>query len=218
MFGVFKLSFVVDILAFFWLCNFLGYSLKKLENCFSYHLVTLCANKNKPWIRELRAVCQGPLRRRLDDQTVSGRQDGITETEGCKRRRSGGMWRHQWRYRHVDAKPVHHVLGLKSFRLFGWKRRLLASGCISTTRRVDWGRLRMTGQPAAFVTQRSRTNVIKRFIFRHLCRRKMSQSILKLVHYLQCMDRGATTLSIMGLVTALSITVLSAIMLSVAIT
>ncbi len=51
----------------------------------------------------------------------------------------------------------------------------------------------------------------------------MSQSILKRVHYLQCMDRGATTLSIttfsiMGIVTALSITVIIAIMLSVAIT
>jgi hypothetical protein len=30
MFWVFKLSFVIDILAFFWLGNFLGYSLKNL--------------------------------------------------------------------------------------------------------------------------------------------------------------------------------------------
>ncbi len=34
MFWAFKLSFVVNILAFFWLGNFLGYSLKSLANFF----------------------------------------------------------------------------------------------------------------------------------------------------------------------------------------
>jgi hypothetical protein len=43
MFWVFKLSFVVDILAFFDLATFFGYSLKNWVNYFSYHLVTLVA-------------------------------------------------------------------------------------------------------------------------------------------------------------------------------
>ncbi len=41
MFLVFKMSFVEDIFAFFWLGNFLGYSLKKFGIFCSYHLVTL---------------------------------------------------------------------------------------------------------------------------------------------------------------------------------
>jgi hypothetical protein len=45
MFWVFKLSFVVDILAFFDLATFLGYSLKNLADFFSYHLVTLVFTK-----------------------------------------------------------------------------------------------------------------------------------------------------------------------------
>jgi predicted nuclease of restriction endonuclease-like RecB superfamily len=45
MFWVFKLSFVVDIFGFFWLGNFFGYSLKKLANFFSYHLVPLTSTE-----------------------------------------------------------------------------------------------------------------------------------------------------------------------------
>jgi hypothetical protein len=43
MFLVFKMSFVVDIFAFFLLGYFLGYSLESLAIFFSYHLVTLLA-------------------------------------------------------------------------------------------------------------------------------------------------------------------------------
>jgi len=46
MFWVFKLSFVVDILAFFDLVTFLGYSLKNLANSFSNRLVTLARSKD----------------------------------------------------------------------------------------------------------------------------------------------------------------------------
>ncbi len=45
MFWGFKLSFVVDILAFFWLGNLLGYLLKNLAIFFANLLVTLLPGK-----------------------------------------------------------------------------------------------------------------------------------------------------------------------------
>jgi hypothetical protein len=53
MFWVFKLSFVVDILAFIDFWDFLGYSFKKLANFFSNHLVTLLSIQKRTFLKML---------------------------------------------------------------------------------------------------------------------------------------------------------------------